>query len=1440
STVNDLDAWDRRAHLVLRAIRCLVDALRSAPYPRDRSGTVDNQIQMQRGKAPSENFRGDSAEHSLMAHLRTAGVFDQVRRLGCSNLVSVDQVSSQCGFYPPFDSALGPSLDGDERRRILYLLVFPLLKYLHECYTILDKAPESSPTPPSDRHQKNKPPPAKGMLSLNDYTNVACLLEFAVCSCLLPRMEHYRFWDSPSREEETDNIDAIYTTILARKRSRSLPKSLSGRISASTLAWGTHAAADDLSRVLSSWSEKHGDKSNHFLEDHIILLRQNCDELIRLANGVGRLVLLDRFRPMLLPRHLGDLYLTLIFFEHCNRNLQKMLEKCRNLGVDAKWYGAPRDAHQLGDTTLIDLRFALRFSPLNPLSASKTEPLMQHSWNTTDSNLRCVDRREAALAYRTLLSGAAAVVLNSQSTDKGPKQKFHPSPVLGMPPWLRLRLGQCLTKLAEDDLRAVVDVFVASASGVGSQESRNNEDVMTAAAARLARALCAKSSFDDGSTDAASIFQDKLCQQFVDFLVDEGNHVFKNLVNGKDMSESPSRHSVAMSLTLWATVGQLPEEIFKTSFVQRLVSGFIPLNNENASAGSFTSLQSASAIFVWFSAMPSSLDPSTMKKIHSIMLTGLRRPSQTHHQCYSEFTILGQVLRLAASFRHESSGSKLVTETNPESSSFHASKKIAEMALSKMVCSLLSEQNHVCSMAMELVKAVAMNHFDKEGYVFGTSSTSDADAWNASPSRVFELDTCSLHSLDASVLLQRVEQRARVMVEVVIAPISSTVNSILHKGGQNDALERIEYSLPGALFRLVLVIHFWFASSSGVARTQNSNIASKVDALLSEYGFVGIHEEDIDGSCLASTVILGFLCESCSPTSILTEKVCGRKETNSDIIDLLAVVIDCAACRLENLTIGKSDDDSQELLSTTSIIVSLLVSLLELGANKRSDHDEEMLRSMLPSLQILTGSVAHNQFQSQKENDVESSTLSVHLAELAEMSSHAMALIGARKSEHGVNYVEEQERLTACLGWTETIAEKLLLAERDLQSSQPPLRAGAVVSLRHIARSLFTHTSALDNVTIASVTLPVKEEQKVMVTEVEPSRGSTKEFTESEELRLISRSLARICLISLADTESYVYLASIQTLVVICDVCPCEILPMTATLIAKGSSDCRVLTPEGKSTYVTLTLIQEQRIKLAEALIFMIRRRGDGIFLYGRLLLDLMVFGSKQSCQALQDNLKLLGDFSCDIQCQTHLYFMGYDSDGPDEAMDNHLEERQLRINTGGPVFKIEEEDLLRAASISVVCELVTSLIPASLAPYCHILVRLAIDSLRLDCSRPVRRAAALLARELYACVNRELSDENDGHPRTTMAVAMVCSREEALYHVLLSYVSTRDAEFSAVNGRSRYVDVATQARCKEALEIRALLDSFSVFGAAALIAQSITFDNEPVIKAVHKALVLS
>ena len=93
-----------------------------------------------------------------------------------------------------------------------------------------------------------------------------------------------------------------------------------------------------------------------------------------------------------------------------------------------------------------------------------------------------------------------------------------------------MRLGQCLTKLSEDDLHAVVDVFVASVRGMGSDSTQEDKDVMTGAAARLARALCATPSSSNGHKTIVT-FQKLICDQFIDYLVDEGDQTYKALVD---------------------------------------------------------------------------------------------------------------------------------------------------------------------------------------------------------------------------------------------------------------------------------------------------------------------------------------------------------------------------------------------------------------------------------------------------------------------------------------------------------------------------------------------------------------------------------------------------------------------------------------------------------------------------------------------------------------------------------------------------------------------------------------------------------------------------------------------------------------------------------------------------------------------------------------------
>jgi len=218
------------------------------------------------------------------------------------------------------------------------------------------------------------------------------------------------------------------------------------------------------------------------------------------------------------------------------------------------------------------------------------------------------------------------------------------------------------------------------------------------------------------------------------------------------------------------------------------------------------------------------------------------------------------------------------------------------------------------------------------------------------------------------------------------------------------------------------------------------------------------------------------------------------------------------------------------------------------------------------------------------------------------------------------------------------------------------------------------------------------------------------------------------------------------------------------------------------------------------------------------------------------------------IQSQTHSYFIGLDGDDSDN--EDEIEERKIRLNTGGPVFDTEEDDLLRSATISVVCELIAALNPAVIATYCPILVHLATTALRLESSRPVRRAAAFLSSGIYALVEKEITESGSWNDSTTssMAVALMSADEESLSNVLRQCVSSDDVDIKknemsnrAVKGKVRLVDPATQSRCKEALKIRRELEDSGILNAAKLIAASLKRDaTNPVVQVVRRALLQS
>ena len=1385
--------WEQRSAQVLEVIRCFVDGLRSAPNL----------------KVWSQSTTTEDGTGSLLMHLHSIGVIRQVQELHQlpGNPYPLKHPTLNNFADTSLGSLLRQQYDADERKQILHHAIYPLLCHLEQCYCILDSLdnlPQThtegshskiqSQTSATKSRRKTTAPPPIGMLSLNDYTNVACLLEFTVSISLIPLLEYPDIYLPPLATRSNGNhlfpdvhihkIDK-HTTFTAQKRNQALPKSLAGRISKTVLTWGTVCAAvnhDALFEKLLMLRAQPLHASQNDSKDmcvihqlhHIHRIFHAYNEMTILASTVGRVLLLDRFRPMLLPRHLSDVYLSLLIAERLRWYLSKvdnnilcetedfMLAKLIETEKTAEMWNSER-LRVLEKTLLI---FPLEF-PSSLISASPNP-----------SPQKMVDCREAALAYRSLLSGGASMIISGASNL--------------IPAWLRLRLGQCLSKLAQEDLQSVVDVYVANACGPGGGDNNAianmNNDVMTGASARLACALCAKAmtAHNSSSSERKFIaFKEQLCTQFVDFLVAEGEAYTVGRKSNSLYDPAQSRSTVAMHLTLWATFAQLPVENLHSFFVARLMSGLSP--GKESSSYQLTAMQSMAAIVTWLCTIPSTLDLPSTKKMQSLMLESCM-PSNGHHM-----TIVGQTLRLAASF---SRGNLIVEIDRKEVGDDEVLAGLVEKALAKMVEILGNMPScHVqsTSVALELLKTVSAYNFDKEGYCFEESEPEPKDQVNSPcSSKVYRRNFGASSGNDLPQIIWGIECRVKCLVGTM-----STLSKM-----NDDRCNMNE--LSSAMFRLALILHYSStATDHSVVHTMGLGELSKI------------------GGCelkMAASIALGTLLENFPPSSLLGSDL-GDLESDTSVLAILGLLINSAAARMENVQEKSAEEEESELFSSVSIVLNLLITLLELGAEQRSMSDETFFTSQLPSLQVIAS------------GKMEDGSMGIRMVpELAEMASHAMALIVARGEIATTD--DTQTSLVAVANTMtrlDTILTKLSQAECDLQSCHPPLRARGVVSLRHLAHALVNNENECIGVRASDLV-----KKKAVISEFnEPTSVPANKVSLNDELPLLSRTLAKICLSALADPESYVYLASIQTLVSVCDACPSEVLPLMGEVIAWGQLDISVANVDANVAFVKLCCTPEQRIKAIEALIFIIRRRGDGIFIYGPRLLDTLLFGTRKDQNLREPNLGNDGKTAHLIQRQTHLYFMGAVS----ETVDDGADEKKVRLNTGGPIFSMEETDVLRAGAISVVCELISMLNPITVASYCHVLVRLATDALQLDASRPVRRIAACLARDLYGCVMREATSPSGVNTDYTssMAVAIVDAGEENLYNVLKSCVS---ADELGTITKSNLVDPATQCRSQEAIDIRLDLEAMGVLQAAAMIVYSLKMElNNPVIQGVRRAL---
>jgi hypothetical protein len=1162
----------------------------------------------------------------------------------------------------------GHTGDQDERVRLIYDIILPLLRALGSCYAILDRLPTPTvivpPTPLSSDHQTRSkqrpnapPPPPIGMLSIQNYTDIACLLELLACTSILPL------------------LDANILTTVEERVGFFLPRAMKGRIPRKSLLWGS--------------AQPHS-------SDHT---SRYCELGDTLAVS-GNLMLLDRFR-MLLPRHLTDLYAAVFQMEH----LKEM---------------------STGNRSQATSSFQTFCSRTLPGYGGKTNGVV------------AVESLLQARAYQTLLS-------------RGMKA----------PVWLRQRVAKLLADLACNDLEAIVQVFVNPAL----VEDRSS------ATLRLVQALIAGKRTDQ--------YYKSICKQLVRLI----DSVLHNRGGQPRQARSGDSSSIFM---VWAMLDRLPDGIVCGCFLQLVGQEMISTKAEE-------SVAIHRCIRRIGTLLPSEPNPFNSAKLCRIILSPLAIRSLDKGG--TKPTLLGMMLRIASM--------QSVLKSNIKEDTLWVLKTfVGTMSMSTFKSKECSTVAGVDVLAMALVHALAPSQWDLAGYRFAAAS--------AEPDGMYGYDSVRLEKVadEVEAAVQKtaleVERRANVVVKDLVFPLTLKSDDEKEK---DSAISNIA-ALPSRLLQVLLAVFF----GTGISDSPNDSVAFLLPNVFRQELFL-----------MVALVSLPILCEDCPPESLL---LIGGEST---ILDITSLVFRFASLRLGSSTLtgspvpggqgdgdvprinaqfanggavlveilgdnGLRDDppvepdhhatDDDVLISICSVLMSLLIGSLELGADERSSAEESTLRSFQPTLRSLA--------EISPDSDEEGAMLAAR-AELSEMASHAMALIAARgapRDESGEREKSKEEKT-----FREILTAKICQVEKDLMSSEPPMRARGVVSLRHVA-------SALGE--------PIPHRPKVsLVVEVE-----VEDSTED----LLQRVL-RLSLDALGDSESYVYLAAIQTIVAVADVHPAVIVPILGSIVATGRAHL--------SDASEVTALPEQCIKLTEALIFVIRRRA-AIYEYVPFLINMMVYGPRNGGTGAS-----AAEEATLIQRQTHDYFLsGSGVSGNEElSAEERKEEMEFRLRTGGPMFSSEEGDTVRASRITVVAELVLVAHPSVSANHCSVLVRSSIDALRLDVSRPVRRAGAFLAKALYQALIREQDEMLDASPEHLkklsfpMAIAMVSAQEEVLYAAIDRCVTGDDLD-DLKGDQRRLRDPATLVRCQEAMAGRDEAKRGGILAAGQLALESQRLDE--------------
>lgn len=1307
----------------------------------------------------------------------TVDLFAQMKEKGLLNQLEEVLRDTSSPKLPSTKSTV-PS---NPRRQVSLEVLMPLASALSGCYAQLDEIPPPSKVVALSKRKGAKskqPPPPPGMLSLQNYTNIGAFMEFMVCTSILPFLEPYILFPVEDR--------ARYF----------LPKSLAGRICRPSLLWGCF-------REQNIHIELGEGPSDH--------LQQVMIELKTVVVVLGNLLLLDRFRPMLLPRHLADLYAAIFQAEKYSLEMQQSAQK----GL------TPNAPHVTGSPGM------RRFSREQEYQAvvSRLLPRM-HGVSPKDSTaLGQIDPGLQAQSLQSLLL-------------QGTKS----------PLWLRQRVSKQLTEMACRNLSVIIQIFVHAAPPKDK----------TAASLRLARTLLTgRQTRNESESKTQNLYYHRLCQQVLQILDNA-------LVASAGRPAAFSSKQILDIHTLWFILDHIPALEMQQRMLILLGEGMLESStNSEASADAVAIHRSVDRIAVLLSSIPPSFNPAKVAQVFLIPLTQKVEAPEAL-QIGTKPTIFGQLLRLAClpppvlktNFQDD-----VLRSLRPVVQTIMTSKFSLEPSSShKKNSNSIQKKSAVDSVevaALALVYSSALSSWDLCGKKYKRESRPASPLPQTESYDAIRVEHSHQPFVDAAGIVKSVEDRVKLVLDKVLLPLMGTSGS----NKSDDSSERqCPSSLASTLFFLVLLMYF---SPTG---SQTKSVATPILRSL----FPRQPGSDSNGMFrIVAMCFLPLLCEICPMESLLessqndgvgifrmmqlvfsctgsylsaekllwntTDEIDRTEETpledfsvdNAEFVQsglFVSRVIGSSAEKedsvatdggvLEPLTDQPAQTvdpgDLVLVVSVASLLLSLLIAIMELGTKEtRSQKEEKIIDSFLYLLRPLAEASDSSWKRSSADHNSDSvKTLDVACAEIGEMAGHAMALIAAHKVPSSPGF-----KLSPVLGEPlsdeELVQKTFKRARTDLSSTQPPIRAKGVVSLQHFLRGDLFERILRD------------ERAKTSNTALIVDLGEADEILGQSLVEEAVSGVLHLAISALTDKESYVYLAAIQSIAAAADRCSLDVMPRVALAVVSG------MMRGSEAGETDIELSREQRVKLAEALIFCIRRRSE-LDSSIPMLLDVMLFGGKRehndgSIRSDTEQVML-------IHKETQNYFLrGRAEAEQEEDVEEIAEKQRVRLSTGGPLFRAEEDDVLTAARIAIVSELVTAGNPSTLAIYCHVISKTATDLLRLDASRPVRRAAAFLAREIFTAAGREQNELLDNLARSSdstpfdieLSVALMSSTDDEILSSALQRCLSADDLGDISKSSHRLFDSSTAARCQEAMDARQECVDGGIFAVARLVVES-------------------